>query len=76
LKFTTILSDGKSVPLCENGENIKVTFDLIDEYKQLMLKSRINEAEKQMNAIKEGFETNVPIFALMFLSWKNVEQKV
>jgi E3 ubiquitin-protein ligase HECTD3 len=76
LKFTTILSNGKSVPLCENGENIKVIFDDIDRYKQLVLKARINEAKKQMDAIKEGFEVNVPIFALMFLSWRNIEQKV
>jgi E3 ubiquitin-protein ligase HECTD3 len=76
LKFTTILSNGKSVPLCENGENIKVTFDDIDRYKELILRVRINEAKKQMDAIREGFESNVPIFALMFLSWKNIEQKV
>lgn len=42
--FTTVLSCGDEVPLCEDGENIKVTKANVNEFIEKVLEARVNEA--------------------------------
>jgi len=42
--FTTVLSSGEEVPLCPDGETIKVTKANIDEFCAKVLEARTNEA--------------------------------
>lgn len=76
ITFTTQLSDGSTVPVCPDGELKKVTYDDVEEYNELVLKTRFAECEKQMEKIREGFECIFPIGLLSLLSWKDVEARV
>ena len=42
--FTTVLSSGDEVPLCDGGESIRVTKNNIDEFVAKVLEARHNEA--------------------------------
>lgn len=53
--FTTVLSCGDEVPLCPDGENIKVTKANIDDFINKVLEAREKEAEEQIKVIREGF---------------------
>jgi len=53
--FTTVLSSGEEVPLCEGGESKKVTKENVTEFTGLVLEARKNEAKEQVEAIREGF---------------------
>ena len=55
--FTTVLSTGEEVPLCPEGETIKVTKSNIDEFCKKVLEARTNEAKEQVEAIRLGFLT-------------------
>jgi len=43
------------VPLCEGGEEKRVTKENIAEFTSLVLEARKNEAKVQVEAIREGF---------------------
>ena len=43
------------MPLCSDGESKKVTKANIDEFTELVLEARKNEAKEQVEAIREGF---------------------
>ena len=61
LTYTTQLSNGETVPITQNGENKRVKFDEIDEYHNLIIKTRLSEGYRQMESIKEGFNIVFPI---------------
>eukprot|EP00605_Chrysophyceae_sp_TOSAG23-4_P001032 GSChrysophyteH1.ASY1.ANO1.1134.1 assembled CDS len=74
--FTTIATDGRSVPLCVGGESIDVTFanrsywcDLVEEY-------RLHEFDKQAKAVRKGLATIVPLDLLSLFPWQSVEMMV
>ena len=46
--FTTVLSSGEEVPLCQDGESKKVTKANIEEFIGLVLEARKNEAKEQI----------------------------
>lgn len=52
--FTTVLSNGDEVVLCEGGEEKQVRKDNIEEFIDLVLKARSMEASEQTKAIQEG----------------------
>jgi hypothetical protein len=76
LSFTTQLSNGETVPVCDYGDKRKVQYDEIDEYHRLILKTRADEGSKQIEAMKEGFELIFPMSILGILSWRDVEERV
>ena len=72
-----MLSCGDEVPLCDNGENIKVTKTNIGEFIEMVLEARSKEATEQVEAIREGFlkviqeKTQI----LDFLDWETFERR-
>lgn len=42
--FTTVLSNGDEIPLCDDGETKKVTKENVNEFIDLVVKVRFNEA--------------------------------
>ena len=52
--FTTVLSNGDEVALCEGGEQKRVTKENIDEFINLVLKARFSETTEQNKAIQDG----------------------
>uniref|UniRef100_A0A6B2L2X7 HECT domain-containing protein n=1 Tax=Arcella intermedia TaxID=1963864 RepID=A0A6B2L2X7_9EUKA len=58
-----------TVPLIENGENVEVTLENLDEYIIRLSDFYLNKGiQKQMNAFKEGFEQFVPLERLKIFS--------
>ena len=55
--FTTLLSNGDLVTLCENGHDKLVEKGNIEEFNDLVLKARSSEADKQVKAIQVGMNT-------------------
>ena len=49
--FTTVLSNGDVVILCDNGQERLVQKDSIEEFIDLVLKARCSEATEQVKAI-------------------------
>ena len=76
LTYTTQLSNGETVPIIQNGENIKVEYNDINKYHELVLKTRFEEGSKQMQAMREGFEIVFPMSFISILNWKEVEERV
>lgn len=76
LTFTTQLSNGQTVPVCEGGDSRKVGYNDIDEYHRLVLKTRSDEAIKQIEKMREGFELVFPMSILGILNWKDIEERV
>ena len=74
--FTTQLSNGEIVPLCQNGADKKITWENLDEYASLVVKIRTEEASKQMSAMKDGFNCILPFNKLSILSWEDLEERV
>jgi hypothetical protein len=48
IKFVTVASDGRSIPLMPGGENMTLTWQNKDEYVRLLLESRLNEFRLQV----------------------------
>ena len=73
--FTTILSNGEEVPLCEGGEDKKVTKQNLDEFISLVLKARFSETPEQLEAVQSGMDKvfDGKLALLSFLSWQQVE---
>ena len=54
--FTTVLSNGDEINLCENGDTRKVRKTDIEEFIDLVVKARFNEASEQNKAIQSGID--------------------
>jgi E3 ubiquitin-protein ligase HERC2 len=76
LTFTTQLSNGETVPICQDGAKKYVTKENFKEYQELVIETRANEGKKQMDAMREGFEIIFPMSILPILSWRDVEERV
>ena len=76
LNFTTQLSNGETVPICDDGIAKKITKENFKEYSQLVIDTRANEGIKQMQAMRDGFDIIFPISILAILSWRDVEERV
>lgn len=46
------------------------------EFVELVTKARLNEAQKQLDWIKEGFEGVIPLEVISFLSWDDIELRI
>ena len=74
--MTTRLSNKEEVELVPNGKDITLKYKDIDEFISLTLDTRFKEAEKQMQAIRKGFEIICPITVMGILTWKEVEYRI
>eukprot|EP01116_Phalansterium_solitarium_P025544 TRINITY_DN981_c0_g3_i2.p1 TRINITY_DN981_c0_g3~~TRINITY_DN981_c0_g3_i2.p1 ORF type:complete len:4579 (-),score=1632.50 TRINITY_DN981_c0_g3_i2:159-12473(-) len=74
--FTTKLSDGSTVPLMSNGENIKITYDNRLDYIRLVEQVRLTESAVQVAAIRRGLGDIVPLPLLGLCTWQDVEWKI
>ena len=67
--FTTVLSNGDEVVLCEGGDERKVQKSDIDEFISLVVKARSAEANEQNKAIQEGlnvvFQGNLDLISYL-----------
>ena len=68
-QFVTLLSDGSEVELCFRGKEKNVTWDNVDEFIDLVIKTRLNEFDEQMHHIKEGIRLILPDDILVFMTW-------
>jgi len=74
--FVTTSSDGREVEIKENGKNIPVTFHNRKEYVQLVEQYRLNEFNSQLQAIRRGLATIVPVPLLPLFTWQELEMMV
>jgi len=75
-KFVTQLSDNTEVELKRDGKSIGVTFEARHHYTDLVIRARLNEAERQIAAIRKGLDALVPIRMLSLFSWFDLETLV
>lgn len=73
--FVTLLSNGKEVELCPGGKTRKVTKANMEEYINSIVNVRLNEAEKQMRAIREGVNYIMPLSICNMLNWQMIEAR-
>ncbi|KAL4115725.1 hypothetical protein PRIC2_012731 [Phytophthora ramorum] len=76
LVFTTVLSDGRTVELCEDGTNTAVTLANLEKYLDAMLRARVQETHEVMNIVKQGLHSIMPISALALLTWTELEKRM
>ncbi|EEY57541.1 HECT E3 ubiquitin ligase, putative [Phytophthora infestans T30-4] len=76
LVFTTVLSDGRTVDLCEDGSNTAVTLNNLQEYIDSMLRARIQETQEVVNIVKQGLHSIMPVSALALLTWNELEKRM
>ena len=76
LNFTTTSSDGRQILLKQNGDKINVTAKNRNEYVQLLREYRLNEFATQIDAIRRGLATIVPISLLPLFTWRQLELMV
>lgn len=70
--FQTIISNGKTVELCEEGAKKAVTLKNYEEYIDLVVKTRLNEASKQMEWVKEGIDAVIDLKLFSMLTYEDV----
>ena len=76
LTYTTQLSNGETISLCSGGYSRRVTFQEVDEYHKLVLNARAEEGNRQIMAMREGFELIYPMSILGILNWRDIEERV
>ena len=75
-KFTTNLTNGTEVEICENGSNKNISLENKKEFIGLLLKTRLNEGNLQIQSIRNGLEQVIPFGILKLLSWNELEMLV
>lgn len=73
--FVTRLTDGTEVELKKDGKKIPVTKENLQEYIQLIVETRFNEASTQIKAIKEGIDFVIPVDKLKLFTWEEIESR-
>ena len=76
LKFTTVLSNGETVPLLQGGAEKMVTYENRVDYCKMVKEQRMNENNVQINAIRDGLISVIPTELLSLLTWQELELKV
>ena len=74
--FVATSSDGREIELKENGSNIPVTWDTRKEYVELVRNYRLQEFTAQVDAIRRGLGTIVPVPLLPLFTWQELEMMV
>jgi len=74
--FTTQLSHGVEVPVCEGGAEIEVTFHNRKRYCDLVRKARLAEGALQAQTILKGINAMVPASLLPLFTHREIELMV
>jgi len=74
--FTTTSSDGRQILLKKGGDAISVTLKNRFEYIRLLENYRMHEFDTQINAMRRGLATIVPISLLPLFTWRQLELMV
>jgi len=71
--FSTHLSDGTQVELWPSGANSSVTFENRCQYCDLVTEARLNESQRQCDALLQGLSYIAPQRLLSLFTWKQLE---
>eukprot|EP00656_Telonema_subtile_P016446 TRINITY_DN18688_c0_g1_i2.p1 TRINITY_DN18688_c0_g1~~TRINITY_DN18688_c0_g1_i2.p1 ORF type:complete len:580 (-),score=186.68 TRINITY_DN18688_c0_g1_i2:103-1842(-) len=74
--FTTHDSAGQEVELLPGGSCRSLTYANSGEFAALMAQTRIHESDRQVQAIKQGLATVVPVDLLQLWGWQDLELAV
>jgi len=74
--FTTASSDGRQIELKENGADIPVSWENRKEFVKLVEEYRLKEFDAQIDAIRRGLATIVPVQLLPLFTWQELEKMV
>jgi hypothetical protein len=55
--------------MCIGGRQRQVTLENLEEYINLLIKTRLNEFDVQLKSIKQGISLILPEGILNFMSW-------
>jgi hypothetical protein len=61
------------VELCIGGRQRQVTLENLEEYINLLIKTRLNEFDVQLKSIKQGISLILPEGILNFMSWQDLD---
>ncbi len=75
LDYSTVLSNGDTVPLLGTGEKL-VTYEQRLEYCRLVKETRMAECNAQLAAIRRGLASVVPSDVISLLTWQELELRV
>ncbi|XP_014842886.1 PREDICTED: probable E3 ubiquitin-protein ligase HERC1 isoform X1 [Poecilia mexicana] len=74
--FMAHSADGRLVPVVPRGQNISLTFSNRTEYVERALDYRLHEMDSQVDAVREGMSTIIPVPLLSLLTAQQLEQLV
>ena len=74
--FTSVSSDDRTVDLLPHGDTIPLTYDNRLEYCDLMLNYRLHEFDHQVESIRRGIASVVPMRLLSLFTWEQLETMV
>lgn len=74
--FSTMSTDGRLIDLKDGGRDIAVTSENTAEYLALLENYRMHEFDVQVEAIRRGLATIVPVQLLPLFSWEDLELMV
>src|SRR5262249_46389222 len=73
LYFTCALSNVEEVELVPGGKSISVNIDNAKEYVKKVVDQRFREFHSQIDHIRAGLHTVIPVDLLSLLTWKELE---
>ena len=76
LNFVIKNSNGKDIELINNGQEIKVTLENVNNYINLAKSMRMDEMTNQIKYIKNGLYSGISKNILKILNWKQLEEMV
>jgi hypothetical protein len=74
--FVTASSDGREIELKEGGSGMPVTWGNRSEFVRLVEEYRLAEFNTQIEAIRRGMSTIVPVQLLPLFTWQELEMMV
>jgi len=67
---------GEEVELVEGGRGVDITLENAHEFVRLLLQSRLNHDQLQLQALTRGMATVVPVQLLRLWSWQDLQERV
>lgn len=67
---------GEEVELIEGGVDVSVTADNASEFARLLLHNRLNFDQLQLQALRRGLATVVPIRFIRLWAWRDLQERV
>jgi len=74
--FEFTRNDGTTVELVDGGSEIPLTWERREEWAHLVGSLRLNESTRQIDAIRDGVGTIVPLEVLSLFTWRELELMV